>query len=111
MLARPVRGAAPRPDRRLGAMTGPDAATDPGSAPPPARYRLQCVVHRESASGIIIHDEPIFGLSEDAAVADAKARFAHLLAGRSGSAALRDAAGRVVWSTQQKASAGVPKPL
>jgi hypothetical protein len=84
---------------------------------PPARYRLQCVVHRESASGIIIHDEQILGHSADAAVADAKARFAHLLAGRSGSAALRDAAGRVVWSTRQNASpesgagagAGVPE--
>lgn len=92
-------------------MTGPDGAPAPDSAPPPARYRLQCVVHRESASGIIIHDEQIFGLSADAAVAAAKARFAHLLAGRSGSAALRDSAGRVVWSTQQKASPGVPGPL
>jgi hypothetical protein len=100
-----------RPDDRLGAMTGPDGAPDPGSAPPPARYRLQCVVHRESASGIIIHDEQILGRSEESAVADAKARFAHLLAGRSGSAALRDAAGRVVWSTQQNASPGAFKPL
>ena len=75
-------------------------------SPPPAPYRLQCVVHRESASGIIIHDEQILGASETAAVADAKARFAHLLAGRSGSAALRDAAGRVVWSTRQDGPPG-----
>ncbi|MBE7244335.1 MAG: hypothetical protein INR63_05245 [Actinomycetospora chiangmaiensis] len=69
-----------------------------------ASYRLQCIVHRESASGIIIHDEQIRGSSETAAVADAKARFTQLLAGRSGSAALRDAAGRVVWSTRQDGS-------
>ena len=92
-------------------MIGPDGAMDPSSAPPTARYRLQCVVHRESASGIIIHDEQIFGRSEVTAIADAKARFAHLLAGRSGSAALRDAAGRVVWSTQQNAAPGAFKPL
>ncbi|MHB2207849.1 hypothetical protein [Methylobacterium sp. CM6257] len=72
-------------------------------SPPPAPYRLQCVVHRESASGIIIHDEQILGSTEATAVADAKARFSELLAGRSGSAALRDAAGRVVWSTRQNA--------
>ena len=67
----------------------------------PDPYRLQCVVHRESASGIIIHDEQILAPSEATAVADAKARFAQLLAGRSGSAALRDTAGRVVWSRRQ----------
>lgn len=84
------------------AVAGPaeaDAARSPGTA----RYRLHCVVHRESASGIIIHDERIPGISEAAAIADARARFAQLLAGRAGSAALRDAAGRVVWSTRQAA--------
>ena len=73
---------------------------------PPAPYRLQCVVHRESASGIIIHDEQILGASEAAAVADAKTRFAQLLAGRSGSAALRDTAGRMVWSCRQDGPPG-----
>ncbi|MBE7244033.1 MAG: hypothetical protein INR63_03705 [Actinomycetospora chiangmaiensis] len=76
------------------------------ASPPPAPYRLQCVVHRESASGIIIHDEQIRASSEDAAVAEAKARFAQLLAGRAGSAALRDEAGRVVWSRRQNTPAG-----
>ena len=92
-------------------MSGPEDAPAPARAPAP--YRLQCVVHRESASGIIIHDEQILGASDDTAVADAKARFTHLLAGRSGSAALRDAAGRMVWSTRQNASpgGGVPEPL
>ena len=78
--------------------------------PKPAAYRLQCVVHRESASGIIIHDEQIRAPSEDAAVADAKARFARLLAGRSGSAALRDPAGRVVWSRRQNTPSGSGAP-
>jgi hypothetical protein len=81
-------------------------------APPesPAPYRLQCIVHRESASGIIIHDEQIPGPAEAAAVAAAKARFAQLLAGRSGSAALRDAGGRVVWSARQNAPSGAAAP-
>lgn len=72
-------------------------------APPetPVPYRLQCIVHRESAGGIIIHDETLPGLTEAAAVAAAKARFAQLRANRSGSAALRDPAGRVVWSARQ----------
>ncbi|MCJ2048662.1 hypothetical protein [Methylobacterium sp. J-070] len=78
--------------------------------PPPPPYRLQCIVHRESTSGIIIHDEQILGTSEAAAVADAKARFAHLLAGRSGSAALRDAAGRVVWSARPDTPPGAGAP-
>jgi hypothetical protein len=77
---------------------------------PLAPYRLQCVIHRESASGIIIHDEQILGASEAAAVADAKTRFAHLLAGRSGSAALRDVAGRVVWSTRQDGPPRTDRP-
>ncbi|MCJ2137502.1 hypothetical protein MKK69_26250 [Methylobacterium sp. J-026] len=78
--------------------------------PPPAPYRLHCVVHRESASGIIIHDEQIHAPSEAAAVADAKARFAQLLSGRSGSAALRDAAGRIVWSGQKNTPSGAGAP-
>ncbi|MGH1573622.1 hypothetical protein ACRAWG_26915 [Methylobacterium sp. P31] len=73
------------------------------SSPSPAPYRLQCVVHRERAGGIVIHDEQILGATEAMALADAKARFNQLLAGRSGSAALRDAAGRVVWSARQNA--------
>jgi len=80
------------------------------ASPPPASYRLQCVVHRESASGIIIHDEQIHAPSEAAAVTEAKARFAHLLAGRSGSAALRDPAGRVVWSRRQDTPSGAKTP-
>lgn len=80
------------------------------AGPKPAPYRLQCVVHRESASGIIIHNEQILAPSEDAAVADAKARFAQLLAGRSGSAALRDTAGRVVWSRRQNTLSGTGAP-
>lgn len=82
------------------------------AGPPSAPYRLQCIVHRESASGIIIHDEQILAPSEHAAVADAKARFAQLLAGRAGSAALRDQAGRVVWSRRQNtpSGAGAPAP-
>jgi len=80
------------------------------ASPPPAPYRLQCVVQRESASGIIIHDEQILAPSENAAVADAKARFAQLLAGRSGSAALRDRAGRVVWSRRQNTPSGSATP-
>ncbi|MEE7448685.1 hypothetical protein MRF4_13200 [Methylobacterium radiotolerans] len=71
----------------------------------PAPYRLQCVVHRESAGGIIIHDEQIPGPLEEAAVTAAKARFAQLRAGRAGSAALRDPAGRVVWSARHDAPA------
>ncbi|KOX53906.1 hypothetical protein ADL19_15205 [Streptomyces purpurogeneiscleroticus] len=67
----------------------------------PVPYRLQCIVHRESAGGIIIHDEQIPGATDEAAVATAKARFPQLLSGRSGSAALRDPAGRVVWSARQ----------
>lgn len=85
-------------------VTGPEIAM--AASPLPAPYRLQCVVHRESASGIIIHDEEILAQSEDAAVADAKARFTHLLAGRAGSAALRDTAGRVVWSRRQNTPSG-----
>lgn len=80
------------------------------ASPQPAPYRLQCVVHRESASGIIIHDEQILAPSDDAAVAEAKARFAHLLAGRSGSAALRDQAGKVVWSRRQNTPSGAGTP-
>ena len=74
---------------------------------PQAHYRLQCVVHRESASGIIIHDERISGIGE-LPRCDAKARFANLLAGRAGSAALRYPAGRVVWSTRQGAAETEP---
>ncbi|SEO76922.1 hypothetical protein SAMN02799625_03872 [Methylobacterium sp. UNC300MFChir4.1] len=69
-----------------------------------APYRLQCMIHRESAGGIIIHDEQIPGPLVEAAVAAAKARFAELRAGRAGSAALRDSAGRVVWSARQDAA-------
>ena len=79
----------------------------------PAPYRLQCIVHRESAGGIIIHDEQIPGPVEAAAIDAAKARFAHLLAGRAGSAALRDPLGRVVWSARHKApprTAGTLRP-
>ena len=79
-------------------------------SPPPAPFRLQCVVHRESASGIIIHDEQILAPSEDAAKTDAAARFAQLLAGRSGSAALKDPAGRVVWSRRQNTPSGAGAP-
>jgi myo-inositol catabolism protein IolC len=77
---------------------------------PPPLYRLQCVVHRESASGIIIHDERIPAATEAAAVADAKARFAHLLGGRAGSAALRDETGQVVWSARQVALPEAGRP-
>ena len=38
-----------------------------------APYRLQCMIHRESAGGIIIHDEQIPGPLVEAAVAAAKA--------------------------------------
>jgi hypothetical protein len=67
----------------------------------PAHYRLQCVVHRESVSGIIIQDEQIIDHTEEAAATRAKSRFSHLLAGRGGCAALRNDAGRIVWSTRQ----------
>ncbi len=83
-------------------MTGRDIAMAPPGTTAP--YRLQCMIHRESAGGIIIHDEQIAGPLEEAAVAAAKARFAALRAGRAGSAALRDAAGRVVWSARQDAA-------
>ena len=66
----------------------------------PAIYRLQCVVHRESVSGIIIQDEQIIEHTEEAAVTRARSRFSHLLAGRGGCAALRNDAGQIVWSTQ-----------
>jgi hypothetical protein len=91
-----------------GSEVDADSGADMAHSRPQAHYRLQCVVHRESASGIIIHDERISGISEAAAVADAKARFANLLAGRAGSAALRDPAGRVVWSTRQGAAGTEP---
>ena len=67
----------------------------------PAIYRLQCVVHRESVSGIIIQDEQIIEHTEEAAVTRAKSRFTHLLAGRGGCAALRNDAGQIVWSARQ----------
>jgi hypothetical protein len=67
----------------------------------PVIYRLQCVVHRESVSGIIIQDEQIIEHTEEAAVTRARSRFSHLLAGRGGCAALRNDAGQIVWSTQQ----------
>ncbi|MGU3467845.1 hypothetical protein ACLBXO_23640 [Methylobacterium sp. C33D] len=70
----------------------------------PAPYRLQCMIHRERAGGIIIHDEQVAAPLEEEAVAAAKARFAELRAGRAGSAALRDPAGRVVWSARQDAA-------
>ena len=38
----------------------------------PALYRLQCVVHRESVSGIVIQDEQIIEHTEEAAVTRAK---------------------------------------
>ncbi|MHC2103622.1 hypothetical protein [Methylobacterium sp. CM6246] len=76
----------------------------------PAIYRLQCVIHRESVSGIIIQGEQIIEHTEEAAVTKAKSRFSHLLAGRTGCAALRNDAGQIVWSTQQAEAPAVQAP-
>jgi hypothetical protein len=76
----------------------------------PAIFRLQCVVYRESASGIIIHDEQIIEHTEEAAVTAAKARFSNLIGGRSGCAALRNDAGQIAWSTRQTATPEAQAP-
>ena len=66
-----------------------------------AVFHLECSIHRKCASGISVANEQIIAPTEAAAVADADAWFARLLADRSGIATLRDEGGRIVWTKRR----------
>lgn len=66
-----------------------------------AVFHLECSIHRQCVSGLSVAYERIVAPTEAEAIADADARFACLLAHRSGVATLRDDAGRIIWSMRR----------
>jgi hypothetical protein len=71
-----------------------------------AVFHLECSIHRRCASGLAVASEQIAAPTNADAIAAAEARFAALLADRSGSAALWDDAGQIVWSKRRTMRAG-----
>ena len=74
-------------------------------------FRLQCVVHREAVSGISLVTEQFDAGTDTEAIKEAKNRFARLLGARSGSAIVRDEAGRVVWTSRRPYELDTPPDI
>ena len=66
-----------------------------------AVFHFECSVYRRCVSGLSVASEQIVAQTEAEAIAEANARFARLLASRAGCAALRDDAGRIVWTLRR----------
>ncbi|RTL35418.1 MAG: hypothetical protein EKK49_07355 [Rhodocyclaceae bacterium] len=64
-----------------------------------AVFHFECSIYRQCASGLSVASEQIVAGTGAEAIADAEARFARLRGRRAGCAALRDDAGRVIWTT------------